>query len=302
MSESFKCGFVALVGPTNSGKSTFLNSALHEKVSIVSAKPQTTMRVVRGILNTPEAQLIFVDLPGLQKSLKDLNGALNQLATEQAGLCDAILWFFDSSQASCMRQIREMGNLVIKWGKTNKSICLLTKVDKIPKPTLLPMIAEISAMNLFNHVVPIAAMKDDGTDTVVKLALEMLPEGKPLYPTDRSTDRSEDFRIGELVREKIYRVTRQEVPYSVWIEVEKLPSNTTKKISSFMVRIHADSESRKRILVGHKGEVMKIVGTKAREDVEQMLGHQVCLKLQVDVDPEWRRNKAQVRNYLELGN
>lgn len=295
-----KSGFVALVGPSNSGKSTFLNVALGTKVSIVSHRPQTTLRAVKGILNSKAGQMVFVDTPGLIKRDKPMARSLNRLADEQAKGCDVAAWMFDVSQSTVLDRIRHMQTTISNWKPQSKSICILNKIDKVERRTLLPLLQAIHEMALFDEIVPIAARKQDGVDRVVELLFEKLPVGDPLYPTDKVTDRSEEFLISEIIREKVYKLTRQEIPYSIRVDIESYEGPTRKDMPHLLARVHSDSDSRKGILIGKKGELLKQVGVMARQDIERLLNRQICLKLQVDVQKDWRKDERLVQQYLEI--
>lgn len=299
-----RSGFVGLVGPSNSGKSTFLNQVVGTKLSIVSPKPQTTQRAIRGIVNRPGAQIIFVDTPGWQTRAELLSTAMNQVAAAHGKECDVLLWMFDASLPKVEGQIAKMAGLIKQWKPAERSICLLNKVDRVAKPTLLPLIEQAWKLGVFSEIVPLSARKGDNVDRVLEVVEKHLPEGPALYPEGMITDRDEAFRIAELVREKIYQATREEIPYSVWVEVEREPEPETeqgkKKVPVFLVRLHVDAASRKAILIGRKGAMLKEIGTRARRDVEKMLGRQVCLKIHVDVHAEWREDSRHVHRYLEL--
>ncbi|MCB0403680.1 MAG: GTPase Era [Bdellovibrionales bacterium] len=295
-----RTGFVAIVGPSNSGKSTFLNAALGTKVSIVSHRPQTTLRAVKGILNESRGQMIFVDTPGLIKRDKLMSRSLNRLADEQAKGCDVAAWMFDASLSNVLERIRNMASIIQNWKGKSQSLCVLNKIDKVDRRALLPLLMEIDKLGLFEELIPISARRQDGVQRVVDVLFKYLPVGDALYPDDKVTDRSEEFLISEIIREKIYKITRQEIPYSVRVDIERYEGPTRKDIPHFLARVHSDSDSRKGILIGKKGDVLKQIGSFAREDVERLLGRQVCLKLQVDVEKDWRKDERLVQRYLEI--
>lgn len=296
-----RSGFIGLVGPSNSGKSTLLNRLVGSKVSIVSPKPQTTQRAIRGIVNRPDLQAIFVDTPGWQARAELLSSAMNQVAKARGGECDVLLWMFDASSPKAADQISRMASVIKEWKPMERSICLLNKVDRMMKPELLPLIEKIWAMGVFSEVVPLSARKGDNVDRLISIVEKYLPEGPALYPEGTITDRDEMFRIAELVREKIYQATHEEIPYSVWVEVEReAGADETERVPVYHVRLHVDAPSRKAIIIGRRGSMLKEIGIRARKDVEAMLGRQVCLKIHVDVHPEWREDSRHVHQYLEL--
>ena len=300
------CGFIAIVGPTNSGKSTLLNALLGKKVSIVSAKVQTTYHGINGILNSDQGQMIFTDTPGYQKHSDSVAQLLNQVADQKAAGCDAILWVFDVSGKRVFEQILSLKSKIMQLKEPEKSFCVLNKVDKINKTELLPLIHSIWELGVFKEVIPISAQRVNGLERVVKSVNEVLPEGKSLYPKDRVSDRSPEFHLAEFIREKIYRMTHQEIPYASWIEIEQSESKEAalengKKVPTIRAVIHVDSDSKKGILIGKKGQMLKRIGVEARKEIEKFLGNQICLKLHVQVQRKWKEDPRFINRYLELG-
>jgi len=289
---------VGIVGPTNSGKSTLVNTLVGQKVSIVSKRAQTTYHGVRGILSLPEAQLVFTDTPGFQHHPESVARLLNRVADRNAKECDLLVWVFDASNPRAVYQIEKLKEKIAKHLPAEKSLCVLNKVDKIAKDGLLPMLERIHAMGIFSEIIPLSALKAKGTPGLVKCLLARLPEGPSMFPEDVVTDRPQQFLVSELVREKIYEVTRQEIPYSVRVDIEEW--DQTGKCPTIRAVIHVDAPSRKAILIGKGGNMLKEIGTKARADVEKMVGGQVCLKLHVTVEKDWKSDKPLLGRYLEL--
>lgn len=299
----FKSGFIALVGPTNSGKSTLLNALVGQKVSIVSPKVQTTCHKMNGIVNGKNEQLIFVDTPGFQRFEEQMARLLNKVADRGATECDIHAWVFDVSEGRAMSQIEKLQDRITTLGTFENRILLLNKVDKLKhKPDLLPLLAQLTEMKLFSEIIPISAHKKNGLDRVFAAVRARIGTGPRLFPEDQYTDRTEQFLVAELIRERIFRETGQELPYSVWIEIESFetPETKTSKVPTIRAVIHIDSDSRKRILIGSGGNLIKEVGIGARKEIEQLLGHQICLKLFVDVQDSWKNNKGGLSQYLEL--
>lgn len=299
--ENHRCGFVGIVGPTNSGKSTLLNRLIDKKISIVSPLPQTTYHRVRGILNTDAAQIIFTDTPGYQHRKEGFAQCLNTVADKNAQDCDVLLWTFDVSRENVAQQIFRMKRKISSLKSAENSLCLLNKIDRIAKPALLPLLASISELSLFSEIVPLSARTGCGIDSVIKSVVSRLPAGAPLYPRECSTDRPQDFLISEFIREKVYLETQQELPYSVWIETEEWKTDDHSRCPTIRAVVHVDSESRKAILIGKGGSKLREIGIRAREEIEKLLGRQICLKLHVDVHSEWRRDRRHTSQYLELG-
>jgi GTP-binding protein Era len=290
-------GFVGIVGPTNSGKSTLLNALIGKKISIVSPKVQTTYHGVSGILNSDSGQVIFTDTPGYQRHRDVIAQLLNGVADQKAAGCDAVMWVFDVSQKRVFDQIVKMKPKIQALKPNDKSFCVLNKVDKIQKVLLLPLIQSLWELGIFKEIIPVSAKRGNGMDRLIQAANEVLPEGENLYPETSVSDRSTDFHISELIREKIYHATYQEIPYSSWIEIETWEEG---KVPTIRATIHVDSDSKKGILIGKKGEMLKKIGSDARKDIEKFLGKQVCLKLFVQVQKKWKEDSRFISKYLEL--
>lgn len=299
--SSHRTGFIGIVGPTNSGKSTLMNALMGRKLSIVSPKQQTTYHGVRGIMSSEKEQMVLTDTPGFQRHHEPVARLLNRVADKNAKECDVLAWVFDASSPRCFQQIEKLAEKIKNFKPAELSLCVLNKADKIPKPTLLPLIEQIAKLGLFSEIVPISALRGQNLDNLQKVLRAKLPEGEPLYPKDMVTDRPEEFLITELIREKIYRATYQEVPYSAWIEVEEgTKEEREAKVPTYRAVIHVDSASKKGILIGQGGAMLKRIGTEAREEIENLLGRHICLKLHVDVQNEWKRDANHLNRYLEL--
>jgi len=295
-----KSGFVGIVGPTNSGKSTLLNALMGKKLSIVSARSQTTYHGVRGILHEGDDEVVLTDTPGFQGYPETVARLLNNVAEKHAAECDALLWVFDVSNPNVLRHL-ENNKARIATKPKEKSVAILNKIDRIPKPKLLPFLTKFYETGLFCEIVPIAALKQDGVESIRKIIHRFTQASPHFYPQDQATDRPKEFLMAEFVREKIYRATREELPYTVWVEMEEgTAEERAQKVPVFRATIHVDGANRKKILIGKKGSLLKIVGTEARKEIEQLLGKKVCLKLHVDVDEKWRENSNQLNRYLEL--
>lgn len=298
--NTFHSGFIGLVGPTNSGKSTLLNAIVGEKVSIVSRRSQTTYHGVKGIRNTKRAQLIFVDTPGFQRHPETIARLLNRVADKNAKEADLLVWVFDASNPRVVGQIQQLKDRITQARPKEKSYLVLNKVDKVKKPELLPLLQELFQLGYFQEIIPISALKQDGVERLVSILEEKLPLGMPYFPYDMVTDRSEQFLVSEFIREKIYEATYQEVPYAVWVEIEGWEAAEEGSVPTIRAVIHVDSTSKRGILIGKSGEMLKRIGTAARSQAEELLGKQICLKLHVDVAKEWKRDTRHLNRYLEL--
>ncbi len=299
--SDFKSGFVGIVGPTNSGKSTLLNSLVGEKLSIVSKLPQTTQHALKGIVNGKNYQLIFIDTPGFQRYPETIPRLLNRVADHAAEECDLLLWVFDASSNRVFDQVEKLENRISKLKKVEDRICLLNKIDLMPKGELLPLIQRLHDKKLFSEIIPISAQKRDGVERLVKILVPRLISDHPYYEKGQLTDRTIAFRMSELIREKVFLTTRQEIPYSVYVEMEEEGADPqAARVPTYRAVLHVDSDSRKGILIGKGGETLKKIGIAARQDIEKILGHQICLKLHVHVEGQWRDDADKLHRYLEL--
>lgn len=301
MKNNFKAGFIGLIGPTNSGKSTLLNALIQENLSIVSSKPQTTYHRIKGIRNTAQAQLIFIDTPGFQSFPHRIPRMLNQIATDGAIGSDVLLWVFDVSNPKWKLHLERLEKKLKPLLEKEIHICVLNKMDLIPKMQVLPEIQALAERNFFKEIVPISAKKQIGTESLIKVLTGYLPEQEPPFDTDSITDRPESFFVTEYVREQIYSALHEELPYSTFLELEKWEAhpNPEKKCPSLYVTIYTDTDSRKKILVGRNGEQLKHIGMRARKKIEGFLGHSICLKLFVKVKPNWQQDSQFIKSLFE---
>jgi GTPase len=292
--NSFKSGFIAIVGPPNVGKSTLLNYMLGQKLSITSEKPQTTRNRILGVLNRPSAQLIFLDTPGIHRANKPLNVKIVDAALSTIGDADAVLIMADCSHADPNAESIMLENL-----KKNKRPVLLAlnKVDLIEKPVILEIIKKWSIMYDFRDIVPISAKRGIQVEELLKSIEKNLPAGDPLFPDNMLTDMPERFFVAEIVREKVFRLTGQEIPYSVAVTLGSFKEGG----KNGLVRIHADIQveknSQKGIIIGNKGTKLKSIGEQARKDIERMLGTKVFLKLFVRVQKNWTKDTKILRRF-----
>ncbi len=300
MNPGYRSGFVGIVGPTNSGKSTLLNALLGKKLSIVSPRAQTTYHGIRGIDTGDQVQVIYVDTPGFQRNKESVARMLNKVADKNAKDCDLLVWVFDVSNPKMFSQIEQLKERIAQR-PPEKSTLALNKIDRVRHQDLLPILARIAELKLFGDIVPISAIRGNGVDRIASLVKPRLPEGQHWYAPGEVTDRSKDFVLSEFIREKIYRATREEIPYTVWVEMENWnESESEARVPSYHAILHVDSESRRGILIGKQGEMMKRIGVAARKEIEQYLGKQICLKLHVKVQAGWREDGRHLNRYLEL--
>jgi GTP-binding protein Era len=281
-----KAGFVSLVGRPNAGKSTLLNRYIGQKVAIVSDKPQTTRHRIMGVRNTPAAQLVFIDTPGIHKPMHRMNRRMVQTATDTLREVDVVVLVVD---ASIPPGAGDAFVLNLLTSAPSRAILALNKIDRLRKPALLPVIDRYARTNAFAAIVPISALTGDGADALEREIVAALPEGELLYPEDYLTDQTERGLAAELIREKVLRHTREELPYSTAVLLDAFEEP---EAEGGLTRIHAsilvDHDSQKPIVVGKGGEMIKRIGTEARQDLEAMLGGKVFLDLHVTVRNDWR--------------
>jgi GTPase len=285
-----RAGFVAIIGRPNAGKSTLLNRFVGQKVAIVTSKPQTTRNRIQGIVTRPEGQIVFVDTPGLHEANTALNRQMmREVAAALEGI-DVLLMMVDAS-----RTLPHADSLLLDKGQrfAGKAILALNKIDRVPKPKLLPLLDSFAKAFPFAALVPISALKGDGCDELLQEILKNLPEGEPFFPEDQITDQPERFLVGEIIREKAIDLTYHEVPHALAVVIDQFEESPT------MLRIHAtlhvERDSQKKILIGHKGEMLKKIGTAARKELEKLLGTKVFLATFVKVVADWRENPQKVR-------
>ncbi len=297
--NSFRSGFVAIVGRPNVGKSTLMNRLLGQKVSIVSPRPQTTRTRIAGIKSLPGAQLIFLDTPGIHKSRGYFHRMIMKAAMNTLQEADLILWLVDAADP-----LSPDDEHILEALRTLKSPILLAinKVDLVEKERLLPTIDRFRALLTFAEIVPISATRGDNVDVLESLLIQYLPEGQPLYPLDQLSDQPERFIIAELIREKIFHLVYQEVPYAVAVEVEQVKRREGRELTDVEVTIYVEKDSQKGIIIGRGGAMLKKIGEQARPEIEMLLGTQVFLKLWVKVRPDWQKDDDALKRfgYIQL--
>ncbi len=285
----FKSGFVALVGRPNVGKSTLLNALVGAKVSIVTPVPQTTRNRILGILNKPQVQIIFMDTPGIHKPLSRLNQQMMAFVRQALEERDLVLFIVDASAR--FGRGDEFALALLKQ-YAPRTILLLNKIDLIRKPELLPLIDRYSKLHNFEEIFPISALRGEGLPDLLQAVIERLPEGPQYFPPDLYTDQPERFLAGEIVREKVIRHTRQELPFVTAVLIEQFEETQT--ITRIRATILVEKDSQRPIMIGAGGQRMKQIGTEARRELEKLFPPKVFLELHVKVEPRWRDNRAWV--------
>jgi len=288
MSEKFHSGFVSLIGLPNAGKSTLLNALVGQKVAIVADKPQTTRTSIQGVVTLPEAQIVFVDTPGIHKADTQLNKRLMHTVRGAMEERDLLLFVADAT-----RKFGEDDKRAIDLAKKPGApvVLVLNKVDLLrDKAALLPLIEDYKAAFEFAEFVPVSAVKGTGLDDLRRTIISMLPEGPRYFPDDYVTDQPERFLAAELVREKVLVATRQEVLHSVAVTVERWEE--TPEITRIYATIRVEREGQKGIVIGRGASMLKQIGTLARAEMEKLFGVKIYLDLHVKVEPGWRENRA----------
>jgi GTP-binding protein Era len=286
----FRSGFASLIGRPNAGKSTLLNALSGEKLAIVSDKPQTTRTTIQGVVNLPSAQIVFIDTPGIHKSTTLFNKRMMETVRTALADRDVLLFVADASVPFSAPLSTEDAQAVSVLKDLSTPVLLLAnKIDRVQdKRKLLPFIEQYKAVREFDEYIPVSATTGEGLDRVRDAIVSRLPEGPAYFPTDHLTDQPERFLAGELIREQILRQTRQEVPHSVAVLVERWEESP--KITKIAATIYVERDGQKAIVIGAGGAALKKIGTSARLEIERMLGRKVFLELFVKVQKDWRDN------------
>lgn len=288
-----KSGFVAIVGRPNVGKSTLLNRIVGQKIAIMSDKAQTTRNKIQGVYTTPEAQLIFIDTPGIHKPKHRLGDFMVESAYSALREVDAVLFMISADQK------RGRGDdFIIERLKNVRSpvYLIINKIDKVHPDELLGIIEDYSAQMPFAQVVPISATEGNNVDRLMEVLIAEMPEGPQYFPDDQVTDHPEYFIVSELIREKVLFLTRDEVPHSVAVVVDSMKRNENDKIQ-IQATIIVERDSQKGIIIGKGGKMLKEIGTKARKDIENLLGDKVFLELWVKVQKDWRDKRVYLQDF-----
>ena len=283
--SEYRSGFIALVGRPNVGKSTLLNQILGEKIAIVSDKPQTTRTRILGVKHLPDAQLIFLDTPGIHKPQGRLNQRMVRVALEVLDEVDLAFFMVQGTEG-----VGAGDRYVLEHLKKRASpvVLVINKVDLVQKRRILPLIDAYRQMHEFEEIVPISALTGDGVERLLELALRFMPQGPVYFKDDMVTDQPMQVLAAELIREKILHKTRDELPFSVAVQIESFKEEG--RLARIAAIIYVEKESQKPIVIGKRGELLKAVGTEARIDMEHLFGMKVFLQLWVKVKEGWRQD------------
>ena len=293
MTDPFKSGYASIIGRPNVGKSTLLNRLLMQKVAVISNRPQTTRNKITGVLHLPNAQIILVDTPGIHQSERTLNEMMVRASVSTFSDVDLILVMLSADTGFCDEDDFVLNSM---QGVKTKKILVINKIDLVEKNGLLALMDEMNRKSLFEEIIPISALKEDGLDSLKNLILNYLPEGPEYFPKDMVTDCPETFLFGEIIREKILKLTRFEVPHAVAVVVEDMreQDNGVVRIDA---TIYAEKASQKKILIGQGGSMLKSIGQLARQELEKRLGAKIFLKLFVKVKANWRDQRRAIQEF-----
>jgi GTP-binding protein Era len=292
--KNFKSGYVAIAGVPNAGKSTLLNRMVGEKISITSKKPQTTRNRILGVLHRTEVQIVFFDTPGVFEAKDKLNVRIVDAALSAVGDADLILVVIDVSQPEpdaerfLVKQLQSQARPVI---------LALNKIDLVDKPLVLAGIDKWSKRYEFNEIIPISARHGTQVDELIAAMTGALPTGPPYFPEDTLTDVTERFIAAELIREQVFRLTGEEIPYATAVTIETFEEKKEGRLANIEAVIHLERDSQKGIVIGKKGSKLKQIGTLSREQIEQLMGRKVYLKLFVRVQKNWRKDTKAIRRF-----
>ncbi|GIX07594.1 MAG: GTPase Era [Candidatus Poribacteria bacterium] len=291
--EGFRSGFVGILGRPNAGKSTLLNALVGQKLAAVTEKPQTTRTRISGIRTTERAQLVFLDTPGIIEPRYRLQEHMVEAALQVARDADLLLYVIDVTRAPHPAD----DAILERLPRRAPMLLVLNKIDRIKKPMLLPLLDEYGRRNLFAELIPISAKNYDGVDRLLEVMEEYLPPGPLLFPPDQVSDLPQRFFVAETVREKIFQLTRQEVPYASSVVVEEFVEEPGASRLYIRVAIYVEKPSQKAILIGKQGRMLREIGRAARQEIEQFLQAPVFLELYVGVRKGWRQDDRNLREF-----
>jgi GTP-binding protein Era len=290
----YKSGFISIIGRPNVGKSTYLNRVVGQKIAIMSDKPQTTRNKVQGVLTTDDSQMIFIDTPGIHKPKHKLGDFMMKVATNTLREVDIVLFMINA--------VEGLGRgdefIIDKLQSVQTPVFLVVnKIDQVHPDELLKLIDQYKGLFNFAEVIPISALEGNNTERLLDTIKEYLPAGPQYYPADQITDHPERFIISELIREKVLHLTREEVPHSIAVLIDKIEKSESSETIHVMATIIVERSSQKGIIIGKQGSMLKEIGKRARLDIENLLGTKVFLELWVKVQKDWRNKAVQLRDF-----
>jgi len=290
---SFLSGFIAIIGPPNVGKSTLLNRLLGQKIAITSPRPQTTRNRILGIYNGDDCQMVFIDTPGIHQTRSLFQKSMVRSAKASLGEVDIILLVVGLDEGTNNDELNVIVRLLKKTAKP--AILAINKIDLIKKENLLPVIDSYNKLHRFDSIIPISALCGDGLENLREELKKRLYPGPQFFPPDMLTDRSEEFLIAEIIREKIYYETREELPYSSAVVVERLEEDNERNLLTVMAVIYVEKASQKGMIIGKDGRMIKRIGRNARMEIERIFSLKVYLELFVRVEKKWSSDTRSLR-------
>lgn len=290
---NFKSGFITIIGRPNVGKSTFMNRVIGQKIAIMSDKAQTTRNKIQGVLTTKDAQIIFIDTPGIHKPKHRLGDFMVNVAESTLNEVDAIMFMINAKEGYGKGD----QYIIERLQRINSPVYLIiNKIDLIHPDELLPLIAQYKEKYDFEEIIPISALEGNNVNHLVDVLKDQLPEGPQYYPADQVTDHPERFVISELIREKVLHLTKEEVPHSIAVVIENIEKRDNEKLL-IQATIVTERSTQKGILIGKQGSMLKNIGKKARQDIEALLGSKVYLELWIKVKKDWRNKQSQLHEF-----
>jgi GTP-binding protein Era len=290
--NGYRSGFAGIVGRPNVGKSTLLNNLMHRKLAIISEKPQTTRNKIRCVLTRDDAQIIFVDTPGFHKPKNALGERLNRAVRETFSEVDTIVFILDGTKTIGRGDLFIAGEL----GELETPVvAVLNKIDRLTADQVEAQLAVVEKLGEFRGIIPLSAKSGENVHALIERIVELLPEGPKYYPEDMLTDQPASFIVAELIREKALQLTREEVPHSIAVMVEEMEKRENKDLVDINAVIYVERESQKGIVIGKGGRMLKEIGSRARSEIEPLLGERVFLKLQVKVEKDWSKRPQMLK-------
>ena len=290
----FRSGFVAILGRPNVGKSTLLNQLLGEKIAIVSPRPQTTRNRIMGIKTLPGGQILLLDTPGIHRARSLLNRRMVDVAKRSLGDVEAVIWVADA-RGGLRGDDEEIARMLAR--SRHETLIALNKIDAVSKGRLLPVMARLAELLPEREIVPISARTGENVPFLADGVLKRLPPGPRYFPEDELTDQTERFIAAEIVREKVFLRTRQEIPYGTAVSVQSFEEKNDGSLVVIAATIHTERDTHKPILIGKRGAALKEIGSAAREDLERLLGCRVYLELAVKAAPGWSRDPRSLASF-----
>lgn len=291
--KKFKSGFVAIVGRPNVGKSTLLNRVVGQKVAIMSDTAQTTRNKIQAVYSTDTVQIVFLDTPGIHKPKHELGEFMVKSAYQALNEVEAIVMMVNAEEKIGPGDRFVMEKIA---NYNTPKFLVVNKVDKVNQEALLTFLADIPEPGQFTEIIPISALNGDNVDTLLAQLEALMPEGPQYYPSDQVTDHPEYFIVSELIREQILQNTREEVPHSVAVTIDKMQKDEYDKVHIY-ANIIVETKSQKGIIIGKNGSMMKRIGTGARKEIETLLGSKVFLELWVKIEKHWRDKQSTLKDF-----